>query len=74
MPCVERVLEDSGKGANKVTKDKVNEIVLVGGSTRIPYVQQMLSKFFNGKALNKSLNPNEAVARGAAIQAAILSG
>ena len=52
----------------------VHEIVLVGGSTRIPYVQKMLSDFFGGKALNKGMNPDEAIANGAAIQAAILSG
>ena len=51
----------------------MHEIVLVGGSTRIPKIQQMLSDFFNGKALNKSINPDEAVAYGAAVQAAILT-
>merc|ERR1712159_968938 len=50
------------------------EIVLVGGSTRIPKIQTMLSDFFNGKNLNRSINPDEAVAYGAAVQAAILSG
>jgi L1 cell adhesion molecule like protein len=55
-------------------KSKIDEIVLVGGSTRIPKIQQMLSSFFNGKELNKSINPDEAVAYGAAVQAAILSG
>jgi len=58
----------------KLSKSQVNEIVLVGGSTRIPKVQEMLSEFFNGKELNKSINPDEAVAYGAAVQAAILSG
>ena len=53
---------------------QVNEIVLVGGSTRIPKVQQMLQDFFNGKELCKAINPDEAVAYGAAVQAAILSG
>jgi len=53
---------------------RVNEIVLVGGSTRIPKVQQLLTEFFNGKELNKSINPDEAVAYGAAVQAAILTG
>lgn len=48
---------------------QVNEIVLVGGSTRIPKVQQMLQDFFNGKELCKSINPDEAVAYGAAVQA-----
>jgi heat shock 70kDa protein 1/2/6/8 len=49
-------------------------VVLVGGSTRIPKVQQLLQDFFNGKELCKSINPDEAVAYGAAVQAAILSG
>merc|ERR1712070_695442 len=61
--------KDSGVG-----KGQVHEIVLVGGSTRIPKVQSMLSDFFNGKTLNKSINPDEAVAYGAAVQAAILTG
>merc|ERR1711907_374738 len=52
----------------------IHEVVLVGGSTRIPKVQQMLSDFFGGKELCKSINPDEAVAYGAAVQAAILSG
>jgi L1 cell adhesion molecule like protein len=55
-------------------KKQVNEVVLVGGSTRIPKVQQLLQEFFNGKELNKSINPDEAVAYGAAVQAAILKG
>lgn len=67
-PC-EKVLRDS-----KIAKNQVNEIVLVGGSTRIPKVQQMLSEFFNGKEPCKSINPDEAVAYGATVQAAILSG
>ncbi|OLY84236.1 Heat shock protein HSS1, partial [Smittium mucronatum] len=66
---VEKVLRDS-----KVDKSQVNEIVLVGGSTRIPRVQKMVSDFFNGKELDKSINPDEAVAYGAAVQAAILTG
>ena len=66
---VERVLNDA-----KMSKSDVDEIVLVGGSTRIPKVQNMLSDFFNGKDLCKSINPDEAVAYGAAIQASILSG
>ena len=66
---VENVLKDSGVG-----KGQVHEIVLVGGSTRIPKIQQMLSEMFNGKTLNKSINPDEAVAYGAAVQAAILTG
>ena len=69
MPPVENVLKDSGLG-----KGQIDEIVLVGGSTRIPKVQQMLSDFFGGRALNKSINPDEAVAYGAAVQAAILTG
>ena len=63
-----KVLQDAN-----VSKDKVDEIVLIGGSTRIPKVQELLSKFFNGKELNKSINPDEAVAYGAAIQAEILN-
>lgn len=66
---VEKVLRDA-----KVDKSQVHEIVLVGGSTRIPKVQKLVSDFFNGKEPNKSINPDEAVAYGAAVQAAILSG
>jgi heat shock protein 1/8 len=66
---VSKVLRDAG-----VSKDQVDEIVLVGGSTRIPKIQEMLSSFFGGKELNKSVNPDEAVAYGAAVQANILSG
>jgi heat shock protein 1/8 len=69
MEPVEKVLKDS-----KLSKSQVHEIVLVGGSTRIPKVQELLSEFFNGKELNKSINPDEAVAFGATVQAAILSG
>jgi len=69
MAPVEAVLKDS-----ELSKGKVDEVVLVGGSTRIPKIQQMLSDFFNGKQLNKSINPDEAVAYGAAVQAAVLSG
>ncbi|KAF3311790.1 70-kilodalton heat shock protein, variant 2 [Orbilia oligospora] len=69
MEPVERVLRDS-----KIDKATVHEIVLVGGSTRIPKIQKMVSDFFNGKEPNKSINPDEAVAYGAAVQAAILSG
>jgi len=57
----------------KLSKGEVHEVVLVGGSTRIPKIQQLLSDFFNGKELNKSIHPDEAVAYGAAIQAAILT-
>jgi len=66
---VERVLRDS-----KMDKSSVHEIVLVGGSTRIPRVQKLISDYFNGKELNKSINPDEAVAYGAAVQGAILIG
>ena len=69
MEPVERVLRDA-----KIDKSSVHEIVLVGGSTRIPRIQKMVSDFFNGKEPNKSINPDEAVAYGAAVQAAILSG
>lgn len=53
---------------------QIDDVVLVGGSTRIPMVQRLLQEFFNGKDLNKSINPDEAVAYGAAVQAAILQG
>ena len=66
---VSKVLQDAG-----CSKSQVDEIVLVGGSTRIPKVQQMISDFFGGKELNKGVNPDEAVAYGAAVQANILSG
>ena len=66
---VEKVLRDS-----KIDKSNVHEIVLVGGSTRIPRIVKLVSDFFNGKEPNKSINPDEAVAYGAAVQAAILSG
>lgn len=66
---VEKALRDS-----KMGKDKIHEIVLVGGSTRIPKIQKLLKDYFNGKQLNKSINPDEAVAYGAAVQAAILTG
>lgn len=66
---VEKVLSDS-----KISKSQIDEIVLVGGSTRIPKIQEQLVNFFNGKKLNKSINPDEAVAYGAAVQGAILSG
>ena len=66
---VEKVLRDAG-----MSKSAIHEIVLVGGSTRIPKVQSLLQDFFNGKELCKSINPDEAVAYGAGVQAAILSG
>jgi len=69
MGPVEKVLRDSG-----IDKRNVHEVVLVGGSTRIPKVQQMISEFFGGKEPCRSINPDEAVAYGAAVQAAILTG
>jgi len=69
MEPVEKVLKDS-----KISKGQVNQIVLVGGSSRIPKIQELLSQYFNGKELNKSVNPDECVAYGAAVQAALLSG
>ncbi|KAK3089988.1 hypothetical protein FSP39_008244 [Pinctada imbricata] len=66
---VEKALRDA-----KMDKSIIHEVVLVGGSTRIPKIQKMLQDFMNGKELNKSINPDEAVAYGAAVQAAILSG
>jgi L1 cell adhesion molecule like protein len=69
MEPVEKVIRDS-----KLSKSQIHEVVLVGGSTRIPKVQQLLSDFFGGKELCRSINPDEAVAYGATVQAAILSG
>ncbi|KAI3915316.1 hypothetical protein MKX01_035575 [Papaver californicum] len=69
MESVMKCLRDA-----KMDKSSVDDVVLVGGSTRIPEVQQLLQEFFNGKQLCKSINPDEAVAYGAAVQAAILSG
>merc|ERR1712238_69813 len=66
---VEKSLRDA-----KMDKSAIHDIVLVGGSTRIPKIQKLISDFFNGKELNKSINPDEAVAYGAAVQAAILQG
>jgi molecular chaperone DnaK (HSP70) len=66
---VRQVLADAG-----VDKKAVHEVVLVGGSTRIPRVQAMLSEFFDGKELSREINPDEAVAYGAAVQGAVLSG
>merc|ERR1712013_632307 len=68
MPPVEQALKDAGLG-----KSQIHDIVLVGGSTRVPKIQKMLTEYFNGKTLNHSINPDEAVAYGAAVQAAILS-
>ena len=66
---VEQVLMDS-----KISKAEIDEIVLVGGTTRIPKMQQLLSDFFGGKSLCNSINPDEAVAYGATVQACLLSG
>ena len=66
---IERLLKDA-----KMGKSDIDEIVLVGGTTRIPKIQELLSNYFNGKQLNKSLNPDEAIAYGAAVQASILTG
>merc|ERR1712043_45222 len=66
---VEKAMRDA-----KMDKSSIHDVVLVGGSTRIPKIQKLLSDFFNGKELNKSINPDEAVAYGAAVQAAILTG
>merc|ERR1739844_114708 len=69
MDPVEKSLRDA-----KMDKSDIHDIVLVGGSTRIPKIQKLLQDFFSGKELNKSINPDEAVAYGAAVQAAILCG
>jgi len=69
IPPVEKVLKDSG-----MSKNQVQDVVLVGGSTRIPKVIDLLTEYFNGKEPNRSINPDEAVAYGAAVQAAILTG
>jgi len=69
MQPVENALSDAG-----FSKGQVHDLVMVGGSTRIPKVQQLISDFFNGKQLNRSINPDEAVAYGAAVQAAVLDG
>jgi len=66
---VEKAMRDA-----KLDKSSIHDLVLVGGSTRIPKIQKLLQDFFNGKELNKSINPDEAVAYGAAVQAAILTG
>jgi len=66
---VEKVLRDSGLG-----KHEIHDIVLVGGSTRIPKIQQLIEDFFNGKKASKGINPDEAVAYGAAVQGGVLSG
>jgi heat shock 70kDa protein 1/2/6/8 len=69
MAPIDQVLADS-----KLSKSQIHEVVMVGGSTRIPRIQQLLTEYFNGKELCKSINPDECVAYGAAVQAAILSG
>jgi len=69
MKPVEQVMRDS-----KYSKEEITDIVLVGGSSRIPRVQQLLREFFNGKELCHSINPDEAVAYGAAVQGAVLGG
>lgn len=69
IPPVDKVLKDSG-----MSKSQIHDVVLVGGSTRIPKVVELLKEYFNGKEPNKSINPDEAVAYGAAVQAAILKG
>lgn len=69
MAPIDQVLADS-----KLSKGQIQEVVLVGGSTRIPRIQQLLTEYFNGKELCKSINPDECVAYGAAVQAAILTG
>ena len=69
LDLVEKALRDA-----RLDKSEIHDVVLVGGSTRIPKVQKLLQDFMNGKELNKSINPDEAVAYGAAVQAAKLTG
>lgn len=69
MKPVQKVLEDAD-----LKKSDIDEIVLVGGSTRIPKIQQLVKEFFNGKEPSRGINPDEAVAYGAAVQAGVLSG
>ena len=66
---LQKVLDDSG-----MKKTEIDEVVLCGGSTRIPKVQQLVKEFFNGKEPNRGINPDEAVAFGAAVQGGVLSG
>jgi len=66
---VEKVLQDA-----KFSKNQIHDVVLIGGSTRIPKIIQLIKDFFNGKEPNRGINPDEAVAMGAGIQAAILGG
>ena len=65
--CVQSCLRDA-----KLSKGQMHDVVLVGGSTRIPKVQALLQEFFGGKELNKSINPDEAVAYGAAVQLSLI--
>lgn len=69
IDCVENCLKDA-----KLGKHQIDEVVLVGGSTRIPKIKEMLSEYFGGKKLNESINPDEAVANGATVQAALILG
>lgn len=69
MKPVQKVLDDAD-----MKKSDIDEIVLVGGSTRIPKIQQMVKEFFNGKEPSRGINPDEAIAYGAAVQAGVLSG
>merc|ERR1712079_32169 len=69
MKPVKKVLDDG-----ELTKKDIDEVILVGGSTRIPKIQQLVKEFFNGKEPSRGVNPDEAVAYGAAVQACILSG
>lgn len=69
MKPVQKVMEDAD-----LKKSEIDEIVLVGGSTRIPKIQQLVKEFFNGKEPSRGINPDEAVAYGAAVQAGVLSG
>lgn len=69
IPPVENVLKDAG-----LSKNQIHDIVMVGGSTRIPKIVDLIKNFFGGKDPNRSINPDEAVAYGAAVQAAILKG
>ena len=66
---MQKVLEDGD-----LKKDEIHEVVLVGGSTRIPKIQQLLKEFFNGKEPSRGINPDEAVAYGAAVQAGVIAG
>jgi len=68
IPPVEKVLKDSG-----LSKNQIHDVVVVGGSTRIPKIIQLITEFFGGREPNRSINPDEAVAYGAAVQAAILT-